>query len=372
MSRVANNHVSDFFNWWGRELTGLLPSGLRLPANARGPSTIVSQDQSKIDVIEERGRSSRVVATAKCDADAALAGVASVVDTIATKSPVGIRVPLGACFSRTLDIPEAARADALQLAVLDLERATPFRTADVMTAVYVDDSVKPVRGRIALRQLVLKRATVAEVRIRLAERGIDVARIDCWNSDRTAALPVDFLLGDAQPAAGGRARSAFLNRLLTATAAGAAVAALALVVIKHENALAIIDQETASARSLAADVGQRIARSEAVLADAGRLAAWRRSRPLGVEILGEVTRLLPDGAHLTEFNLDGDQLDLTGFAASAAPLLEAFERSARFTDARFTTPFRLEPRDDRERFSMRVRLRPASGAPVAETQPRKG
>ena len=372
MSSVVVNHVSDLFNWWGRELSGLVPSGWRFSRGGRGPATVISLGKSKLEVIEDRGRGVRVLATIDRGAEPWGPASLSVLDGLSVRPPVGLRVPLDTCFVRTLDIPAAARADALALATLDLERATPFRRPEVMSAVYVDATAKPIRGRIVLRQLVLKRAVVEDISAGLDARGLAVTRIDCWNGERTAALPLDFLLGDVDRTVAAGVGSSWLSRALALVTVASLAAALALVLIKHENALAVIGQETAAARSTASEIGQRIATSEAALAAADRLGVWRQSRPLGVEILAEVTRLLPDGTYLTEFNLDGDQLDLTGFATSAAPLLEAFERSGLFKDARFTTPFRLEPREDRERFSMRVRLRDAPGLPSANADRQKG
>ena len=51
-----------------------------------------------------------------------------------------------------------------------------------------------------------------------------------------------------------------------------------------------------------------------------------------------------------------------GIAPSVSALLPVFERSARFHDARFTAPLRLESAEGGERFRMRARLETARSA----------
>jgi general secretion pathway protein L len=79
-----------------------------------------------------------------------------------------------------------------------------------------------------------------------------------------------------------------------------------------------------------------------------------------VVLLDEISRLMPDDAWVSELRIDGDIVDMTGYARQATALLPLFEHSALFEDARFSSPVRFDPAQDRERFGLRVRLRRAS------------
>lgn len=341
-----------------------MPGVLRPSYGSRGTRTVIAVDKSTIQLIEERSRGCRILATADVAGDGARTDPLSVFDPLEVKGALGLRVPFEACFSRSLQIPAAAVADASALAAIDLERATPFRSVDVLTAVLIERTGEAMRGTLALRQLVLKRDTVRPLMASLAKRGLQAEFIDCWTADRSAALPVDFLAAD-RPALGNVPRPhRLLNRALAAAALLGLFTTLGLVLVKHANARTLLDLETKAARQSAAGVGDRIVRAEGAMADVERLRALMARRPLAVGVLDDVTRLLPDGAYLTELSLEGDQLDLTGFAVSAAPLLELFERSLQFTDARFSAPFRFDQREERERFSMRVRVKEAHSTRV--------
>jgi general secretion pathway protein L len=61
----------------------------------------------------------------------------------------------------------------------------------------------------------------------------------------------------------------------------------------------------------------------------------KENAPASVMVLETLSRALPDSAYLTEFSLEGPTLRITGFAANAPALIEALERSKRFSGARF-------------------------------------
>lgn len=357
--------VLRFMSWWGRELGDLVPAVLRPARGPRGLYAVISADKSGIEIIEERNGVGRVVAAAEPRTDATRSDPLEQLDPINVNGVLGIRVPYEACFARSLQIPAAAVADAGAVAALDLERATPFRSGDVLTAVLIDQRAAPVRGMVAVRQLVLKRETVQPILDALHARGLDAAFIDCWTADRAGPMPVDFLASARPVAAATRAPGRLLTPALAAATVLGLVMAAGTVLVKQANALAVLEVETKAARQSAAAVGERIARAETAMSDAARLRNLKSRRPLAVGVLDAVTKLLPDGAYLSEFSLDGDQLDIAGFATSAAPLLELFEKSDMFTDARFSAPFRYDSREERERFSMRVRVKPEASVPAA-------
>jgi general secretion pathway protein L len=79
-----------------------------------------------------------------------------------------------------------------------------------------------------------------------------------------------------------------------------------------------------------------------------------------VEVLELLSRVLPDSVWLTDLRIAGDTLDITGLAKSGAALPSLFVGSALFSDAALTAPLTLDPREDRERFSLRVRIKPSA------------
>jgi hypothetical protein len=69
--------------------------------------------------------------------------------------------------------------------------------------------------------------------------------------------------------------------------------------------------------------------------------------------------------------MERDILDISGLARSGASLPSLFVGSRLFGDASLTAPVTLDPREDKERFSLRIRIKQPEASPqVASTEER--
>jgi general secretion pathway protein L len=293
----------------------------------------------------------------------ALAALAAAARASGTRQ-AGIRLAEASCFSRSVELPAAARGDFRQILNFDLERATPFRLQDVYTA-HVVEGLAPGKGRLRLRQLVAKREPVDALIADVKAAGLDVAFVDCWRVTPADGLAMDFLQ-----------RSADGNRLVTLPRALAALALLLLVAVayvtlsKYESALADVQARVAQVRAEAAGIRQQLDRSSMALEDLKRLQRQKMQQLPAIAILEEVSRLLPDTVWLNELRIEGDTLDIAGLAKSGATVLPLFQESSLFTDAALTAPVTLDPREDKERFSLRARIRqPVARSAEAKERP---
>ena len=136
---------------------------------------------------------------------------------------------------------------------------------------------------------------------------------------------------------------------------------------KYEAALAELRAETATKRAQATAVRNALERADAAVADLRRLQQMKHGKILAVEVLEELSKTLPDGVWLTDLRIEGDIVDITGLAKSGAALPSLFQRSALLVDASLTAPLTLDPREDKERFSLRMRIKQpeASRPPTA-------
>ena len=85
----------------------------------------------------------------------------------------------------------------------------------------------------------------------------------------------------------------------------------------------------------------------------------RRTAALPLEILSELTRLLPSDAWLQQMRYEGDSLALTGRAASASSLLQILAGSEYFESPQFSSAI-SRTRDGMEVFRISVQLRTAT------------
>jgi general secretion pathway protein L len=348
--------LAEFFRWWAYELWDLVPAQLRGRVSGPGPRIVVAVGPSGLRVLDERGGQFRPMASSEANAPRGReTGVLIELARSQPQVPIGIRLPFEACFARRIALPAAARKNFRSILSLDLERATPFRLDDVYTSHYIEETTAE-GGKLKVRQLVVKRTTLDPLIAEIESLGLRVSFADCWCEDGRTALPVDFLESNQNMASpfGGQLR---LTALLLALLLVLAGSATFLVVRKHDGALDQLQQETARAKGEAQNVRRIVDRAEAVLADVTTLRRTKLESVPVAQILEELARVLPDSAWLTDLRIEGDTVEVSGLATSAANLLPILERSPHFVDAALAAPLTLDPREDKERFSLRVRVR---------------
>jgi general secretion pathway protein L len=82
------------------------------------------------------------------------------------------------------------------------------------------------------------------------------------------------------------------------------------------------------------------------------LGARRLRGPLAVLVLEKLSELLPDDTYLTDLNLDGERLRISGVSSQAAELVPLLEKSGHFRNASFYAPTTRMAGKPADRFSM--------------------
>ncbi|HJZ34016.1 MAG TPA: PilN domain-containing protein [Hyphomicrobiaceae bacterium] len=356
---VAAGSVTNFLGWWREELRGLVPQRVRARA-ASQILIVVGQDGYR--VLESTGSKQRPVrGGVELSAPEAAAAAAELAKSNAA-ALIGIRVPLASCFVRHVELPRSAQADVARILELDLERATPFKLKDVLCAALIEDGQERA-GRLKVRHMMIKRQTLEPISAELNASAVAVDFIDCWDEVSGQPLTVNFLASQQQAAAAGRKVS--FTALLMGLAALLGIAAIWLADARYQTALEGIEGQVAQARTQATNVRRALDTSQAAIVEIGQLQSLKLGTTTTVELIDAVTKLLPNSVWLTDLRLENGQLDITGLAKSGAALLPLFERSPLFTDAAMASGVNFDPQENKERFSLRVRVRQAAGEAAA-------
>jgi general secretion pathway protein L len=366
--RPLTDGATRFLEWWRDELWGLLPARVKRLISGMGSDPVLAEVEGGFQVLRSDtnptpdGQAPETITREK-------ALVVLVELARQQKSPIaGIRIPASRCFSRRVELPKAARADARRILNLDLERVTPFRRKDVYLAHAEEGSSVP--GKIWVRQLVAKRETIDPLIADVRSSGFDIAFVDCWERDPSTSLRTNFLEPE------GLAESAGLRRFIT-PARGLLILAIlltltsvALAFSRYESALTELRTETSKMRERAASVRETLDRADATVGDHARLQRLKVERVSSLDVIEELSRVLPDSVWLSELRLEGSALDISGLAKSGAALPPLFAQSRILMDAALTAPLMLDPREDKERFSLRIQVRQRT-SPGADEKGRK-
>lgn len=350
----GRSRVLAFLDWWGRELSGLVPAACPVARNARRKWLVVSLDHDTVRVTLENGRQVRDLADWPND-PALHEEIATAVEALARRHRcgLGLRVAYDACFSRLVELPAAASADIPGILRLDLERSTPFSTSAVLsTHRRIGGDAGPT---ISVEHLILKRDRVEPLMGLLARRKLEIDRIDCAAPEAGGrALPVDFLFDFAAHAeAGHRSRrnwqyAAMVAGILLAGTAVVHATRLQTAVAEVEGRVAALKEEVAVLRRRREEADARQRRRDAVV-------ALKRAEVSRAGLIDTLTQLLPDTDHLRELRFDGDSVDLSGVSAVTAELIARIERSDAFSDVKLTAPVTRDRETGKERFSLNAR-----------------
>ncbi len=353
--------IGRFLTWWGEELASCVPGALRRAFAPAAPRLALSFTDDRLDIIYERRRDSARAMLSLPRSDDISARLRDYVGKFGPRrgTPVGLRIPLAWCLTRQLEIPYAARANASGILLNDLQRATPFRSGQALSAVYLGK--RSLDGaRITAHQVVVTQDRLAPLLQAVESAGLDVSFADAYGEDARRPLPIDLMAApaDSSKSSGGAWRWPAV--FVLAVLAGAAIVGYAAL-DRQAQALARLETMTEEVKTKALAVRKQM---DLLESERAKHLALEQRKTLAPGVLGtwsELTRLLPDTAWLETIRIDGDTVEITGYALSAAELVSLIEQSGLFKDAGLSSPVTRDDRLGAERFGVRLRFEePAS------------
>lgn len=97
---------------------------------------------------------------------------------------------------------------------------------------------------------------------------------------------------------------------------------------------------------------------EIAAASAGaRFLNDRKQQPMLIAVLANVTRILPDGTWLTDFQMKDQTLRIQGYSPNASDLIALIDKSPFFENAQFEAPVIQNQANNTERFDLSFKMR---------------
>ena len=258
-------------------------------------------------------------------------------------------LPADEVLSRTLSLPAAAEANLHQVVGFELDRFTPFTPEQV----YYDARVverNPAVKRLQVALTVALRPMVDSLLERIAKMGIQPDSISVIDADGS----VNLLPPEKRPR---RNRAKYRFQWI--------LAALMLVLLLVAAAVPLW-QQRALVISLLPKVQAAQVRAERILAlreqlqssieSAGFLVQKKQRMPLVIDIIDELTRILPDNTYVEQLNLKDGAVQVRGQSQEASALIGLVEGSALFRNVTFLSPVTADRRTGRDRFFLSAQI----------------
>lgn len=248
-------------------------------------------------------------------------------------------------------LPRASQQTLRRALAYEIERLSPISP----DAVYFDFAIT---GRD-------QAANTVEIELRIIRRDIvDAAVALCHAANLSVSAirfeddgrPADWRVFPVDPS--GFLRAQARNRGPALLAGSAAVLLIAILLALYLRGAAVADDLTDQVSTEgvhAAEIERLRHRIDRTATQFAFLEKQRRA-PSFVAVLNDVTRMLPDGTWITEFDLTANRIRIEGYSHAASDLIAVFDRSGRFTNAQFAAPVTQGSVAGVERFDLTIEL----------------
>ena len=348
-----------FLQWWSGELVGYLP--------ARFYQWFVERrDQVQISLDKEGWHLQRLgvkaIAAETLAPEAAPDTLRAEVDRLLGVGETGadlvVLLPEDQVLCRQLSLPMAAEENLAQVIGFELDRQTPFKPEQVRYDFRVR-SRDLAQRQIQVDLLIALRARADALVAPLQAAGLALDALDAVAADGTRRgfnlLPPE-------------ARAQRVNRGARINAVLAAVAVLLLWVVMNQSLDArqvaldrlqtAVDQE----RAEAATTVQLQKRLQDAVEGANFLDSRKREQPVVVDMLRELTGLLPLDTSLMRLSVNHGEVQIQGTAEEAAQLIVTLQKARTIESPGISGAITPDARSKKEQFLIQAKARvPKSG-----------
>ena len=260
-----------------------------------------------------------------------------------------IRLPRDKVLQKSIRLPLATEENLREVLGFEMDRHTPFKSGDVFydfRLVERDDEAQQIEVELA----VAPRAVVDGALRATREFGLNAVSVEIAGDDPARDHVFNLLPLEQNDGKGGSGGGLIFVLGLLALLLGALAVYIPIDRERSEASrllgrVAAAKAEAELAARLRDEIGETIEIS-------GFLVGKKRQSPTVIEVLAELTRLLPDDTWLLQFQLRDSNITVAGFSASASDLVGVIERSPYFRGATFRSIVAQDVESGLERFQL--------------------
>ena len=353
------HRLAGFWSWWTTELGGMLPRGLRntlLPAveqlmlQLHDNELIASQgarehhhEVARLPIANWKPQSRQARAFAE------LAG---------RTREVVLCLPAEKTLVKTLTLPLATKENLREVLGFEIDRQTPFTTEQVYYdhALHADQATS---DRITLDLLVTPRPYLDEQLRQLGDMGLQVDQVTRCSDETGQPLPANLLPAEHRPRRTDATR--YLNLALAVVAVVLLLGTVALPLVNKLQVIRALEARVELANGKA-EVTRRLREEVERLETVTRfLVEKKRTSPLVLGVINELTEILPDDTWLRRLDIKAQEVNIQGESRAAATLIPIIEASGNLHNPRFRSPVTKAGKTNIERFHLSAELSGESG-----------
>lgn len=248
---------------------------------------------------------------------------------------------------KSFKLPAATEENLHQVIAFEMDRLTPFKADQVYFDARIVERM-PATGQIRVKLALTPRKKLDEMLAELFALG--------WMPEGVDVGRPDALLGhDLMPDKFRQAKSRW-PKILTIGSfivfLGLLVAALVLPAVMNHRLLDELQQEVRSVGKVAQEVKSLQEEAEKLSNESSFLVDKKRQDPMMLDMLEELTKLIPDQTSLNGLQYRDRKVTIQGESPAASSLIERIEASPYFKNASFVSPVTKDVANNQERFQI--------------------
>jgi general secretion pathway protein L len=335
-----------FWSWWTGELYALLPQTAREAIARRQQRLFFETNGENLVVRQDRnGDICQILRDAPGSAPAGHADSGALQHDARETLLV---LPKGKVLTKPITLPLAAEENLREVLAFEMDQYTPFKASEVYYD-YVVAGRDSTRQTLSVDLVFSPRAATDALLDAVAAHGGTVDVVTARAPDGSNLLPVNLLPPERRRSRRGHRK---INIALAALCLALLATAIALPIIQKNRAIRELEPRVQAAAATARE-GSQLRQELEKMAETSRfLAEKKQSERLAVQVINEISRVLPDHTWISRLALTGTEFQLHGQSAASASLIEATESSPWFENARFRSPVVQIPGANADRFHL--------------------
>jgi general secretion pathway protein L len=334
--------LRSFWRWWSGELFELLPENIQRAISQRQQKLYVEVDNDKLLMSLGNHVAQREVLRLTLDA-----AEAENEDIPREVQQTILLLPDERVLAKRICLPAAAEENLREVLGFEMDLHTPFEASEV----YYDFTIvgrDSTRQQVTVDLIYAPRDAVTKLIEGATSLGLKTDIVTCRRRDNNNLQPVNLLPQEMRRTRRIDVRS--VNLALTALLAALLVAAITIPIVQKNSAIEAMEAQVEAAAAEARE-GSQLRQNLEKMADASRFLVEKKATAvMAVELIDEVSRILPDHTWITRLNLSETELQIQGQSSSSASLIAAIESSPHFENVRFASPVVQIQSTDNDRF----------------------
>lgn len=337
-----------FFRWWAGELAFLVPPKLQKVLGAAPEYLVLTRDGQELVIAHLLKEEQRPLGTFTLDEAGSRAREALLAETPElAEAKVLLRLTPGQALRKTVKLPLAAEENLSQVLAFEMDRLTPFKSDQVYFGARVASRSSATR-QITVDLVLTPRGKLDALLDDLAAAGWRPAIVDLADDPKPGTY--NLLPEKYRPA---KSRWPDIANIGLATLIVVLLGMLAILPILSARSEAdALEERVRKTGKTAKEVEALRQEAETLLHQTQFLQEKKRTEPVLVDMLEELSRVIPDNTWLNGLQYKDRRFVIQGQSPSASSLIEVVEASPYFKNTSFVSPVTKDTASGLERFQI--------------------